>query len=209
MAEKNSVNSVNKKKENESKFLKAIEKYARQQRKALQNETEVFEKEMLEKAKQDGVRDAQTLIIKEQSAMRIRISAEMAKKEADGNLEIFKTRQRMTEEIFQKASEKLSAYAKTADYEKKLIAYTKECADFFGKDDVEVCLCKRDMKLAAKISGIFHGECRVKEVTDIKIGGLRAYCPQQQIAIDKTFDTQLEQQKEWFYEHSDLKVKPE
>ena len=201
--------SAKKKSDNESKFLKAIEKYARRQQKALQNETEVFEKEMLEKAKQDGVRDAQALIDKERSAMRTKISADMAKKEADGNLEIFKTRQRMTEEIFRKASEKLTAYANTSDYEKKLLEYAKECADFFGKEDVEVCLCKKDMVFSAKVSAIFKGNCQVTEVTDIKIGGMRVYCPARQIAVDKTLDTQLLQQREWFYEHSDLKVKPE
>ncbi len=198
-----------KKNENESKFLKAIEKYARQQQMALQTETEVFEKEALQKAERDGLRDAQSLINKERTAMRAKISADMAKKEADGNLEIFKTRQRMTAEIFEKASEKLRNYTATPDYEKKLLAYARECAEFFGKADVEVCLCKRDIPLAEKITAIFGAGCTVKEVADIRIGGLRAYCPQQQIAVDKTFDTQLEQQKEWFYEHSDLKVKPE
>ena len=201
--------STKKKNDNESKFLKAIEKYAKRQRMALKNETEVFEKEVIAKAEQDGLRDAQALITKEQSAVRARISADMAKKEAEGNLEIFKTRQKMTEEIFHKASQKLQSYAQTPAYEQKLLDYAKECAEFFGKDMVEVCLCKRDMKFADKISRLFYGECRVKEVMDIQIGGLRAYCPQQKISVDKTFDTQLQQQREWFYEHSDLKVKPE
>ena len=76
--------------ENESKFLKAIEKYAKQQRDALISETEIFEKEAIAKAEQDGLRDAYSLIHREQDAMRMKIASEMANEEAKGKLEIFK-----------------------------------------------------------------------------------------------------------------------
>ncbi|MEE0858288.1 MAG: V-type ATP synthase subunit E family protein [Acutalibacteraceae bacterium] len=193
--------------ENESKFLAAIEKYAHQQRDALLSETELFEKQVLKKAEEEGLRDAYNLIHREQDAMRSSIAAEMAKKEAKGNLEIFKKRQQITEEVFAKATAKLQEYTKTPKYEEKLTAYTKECAEYFGNATVEICLCKRDMKFAEKLSKIFSGECTVKEVADINVGGLRVYCPDKQIAIDKTLDTKLDEQREWFYTNSSLQVK--
>ncbi|MEE1282124.1 MAG: hypothetical protein UHK60_07740, partial [Acutalibacteraceae bacterium] len=44
--------------ENESKFLSAIEKYAQQQREAMTSETELFEKQALQKAEEEGLIDA-------------------------------------------------------------------------------------------------------------------------------------------------------
>jgi vacuolar-type H+-ATPase subunit E/Vma4 len=194
--------------ENESKFLKAIEKYAKQQRDALISETEIFEKEAIAKAEQDGLRDAYSLIHREQDAMRMKIASEMANEEAKGKLEIFKRRQEITRDVFAKAAEKLKAYAETSEYEKDMLEDARECAEFFGKSAVELCFCSRDISsLSRKLSKLFKGGCTVKEVSDIKIGGFRAYCPEKKIAADKTLDTRLEMQKGWFYENSGLKVK--
>lgn len=193
--------------ENESKFLSAIEKYAKQQRDALISETELFEKQALQKAEEEGLRDAYNLIHREQDAMKAAIAADMAKKEAEGNLVIFKKRQQITHEVFEKAKAKLQKYVKTPAYQNKLIAYAKECADFFKDSTVEICLSKQDIKYADKISKVFKGDTAVKEVSDILIGGLRVYCPERQIAIDKTLDTKLEEQREWFYINSSLQVK--
>lgn len=193
--------------ENESKFLSAIEKYAQQQREAMTSETELFEKQALQKAEEEGLIDAYNLIHKEQDAMKSAIAADLAKKEAEGNLEVFKKRQQITKEVFEKAKTKLQEYTKTSAYQDKLISYAKECADFFKDSTVEICLNKQDMKYADKISSIFKGEVSVKEVADILIGGLRVYCPSQQIAVDKTLDTKLEGQREWFYANASLQIK--
>lgn len=193
--------------ENESKFLSAIEKYAEQQREALISETELFEKQAMQKAEEEGLRDAYNLIHKEQDAMKSAISADMAKKESEGNLLIFKKRQQITNQVFAKATEKLQEYTKTRAYYEKLVAYAKECAEFFDNATVEICLSKQDMQYANDITKLFKGECTVKEVADIIIGGLRVYCPERQIAVDKTLDTKLEEQREWFYINSDLQVR--
>lgn len=207
MANDKPANTDNSYSENESKFLSAIEKYAKQQRDALISETELFEKQALEKAEEEGLRDAYNLIHKEQDAMKASISADMAKKEADGNLMIFKKRQQITQEVFAKATAKLQEYTKTSAYQNKLIAYAKECADYFEDATVEICLNKQDMKYADKITKVFKGNSTVKEVTDILIGGLRVYCPDRQIAVDKTLDSKLEEQRDWFYINASLQVK--
>lgn len=193
--------------ENESKFLAAIEKYAKQQRDALLTETEIFEKKVLEQAEEEGLRDAYNLIHREQDIMRTAIASESAKREAAKNFEVFKKRQQITEDVFSKATEKLQEYTKTSEYKKSLEKYAKECSDFFGNSNVEICLNKKDMKFAETISSKFKGNATVKEVSDIKIGGLRVYCSEKQIAVDKTLDTKLEEQREWFYSNADLKVK--
>lgn len=193
--------------DNESKFLSAIEKYAQQQREAMTSETELFERQALQKAEEEGLIDAYNLIHKEQDAMKAEIAADLAKKEAEGNLEIFKKRQQITKEVFEKAKTKLQEFTKTSAYQDKMISYAKECADFFEDTAVEICLNKQDMKYADKISSVFKGEVTVKEVADILIGGLRVYCPSKQIAVDKTLDTKLEGQREWFYANASLQVK--
>lgn len=193
--------------DNESKFLAAIEKYAEQQRAALLSETEIFEQKVLKQAEEEGLRDAYNLIHKEQDAMKASIAADLAKKEAQGNLEIFKKRQQITEEIFAKATAKLQEYTNTPEYEKRLTLNAQECAKYFGNDDIELCVCKKDVPLGNKLAKLFNGNCLVKEVADITVGGFRVYCPGKQIAVDKTLDTKLQEQREWFYANSALQIK--
>lgn len=193
--------------DNESKFLAAIEKFAQQQRDTLQSETKDFEQRVMRQAEEEGLRDAYNLIHKEQDAMRASIAAELAKKEAQGNLEVFKKRQQITEEIFAKATAKLQEYTGTPEYEKKLVGYAQECAQYFDKDDIELCIAKKDAAIANKLAKAFKGKCTIKEVADITVGGFRVYCPQKKIAVDKTLDTKLQEQRDWFYTNSDLQVR--
>lgn len=48
----------------------------------------------------------------------------------------------------------------------------------------------------------FGRSCEVRESDEIRIGGLKAFSEALGVLADETLDSRLEDQKEWFAEHS-------
>lgn len=189
-----------------SKFLTAIQKYADEQRDKINSEVEQFKQAELKKAADDGLKDAYTLIHKEMDAMRTSISSEMAKYEAQGKAVLFKKRSEITADVFDRAKAKLEEFTLSDKYKEQLISDAKDIADYFGESSVTLYLRSKDMEFSDKLTSLFNGSCTAQAGSDIFVGGIRAVCYDSKIMIDKTLDTKLEEQKEWFYQNSGLKV---
>lgn len=189
-----------------SKFLTAIEKYADIQKEKINNEVEEFKKAEIKKASDEGLKDAYALIQREMAASRTNIFSEMAKRENSGKKEIFKKRSRIMAEVFEKAKAKLQEYTSTEQYKSLLLEDAKEISDFFGNKTVVLYLNTKDMAFSDRLTSLFTGKCSAETANDIVIGGIRALCEETQTVIDKSLDTKLESQKQWFISNSGLKV---
>lgn len=205
-------------------FLKAIEKYAEEQRNKIRFESESFKKQELEKAETEGIREAYTLIQREMAAIRTEISSQLSRDEMASRKKIFEKRNKMTENVFEKVTQKLVEFTKTADYEKLMLESVKKIAQALKADDV-IFLIKesdlkfadkikvaytaerlKDKKLADKIKSAFSPSCEVKPSKEIKIGGITGRSASLGLIADETLDTKLDGQREWFYQNSGLRV---
>ncbi len=206
MAHKNENIEIN----NQNKtghFLDAIQKYADEQKHKIELEVEEFKAQELKKAEDEGLKDAYILIQKEMQEMKSGIRNETAKLEREGREVLFKRRVEITDDVFKKAYNKLCEYAKSEKYIDTLIKYSKELATAFYGFDCVVYIKEEDAKYKDIIMSSFDG-CNIKfEVaTNIKIGGIAAYCQKENLYIDNTLDTKLKDQKEWFLTNSNLKL---
>ena len=165
-------------------FLKAIKKYADEQRSAMQTEVAQLKEEKLKEATEKGRHDSEKYI-KEK---------------------LFLERAEMTESVFKKAEEKLVEYTKTSDYSNSLVKSAKEVAKLFADNDCVVYVNERDMKNSDKIKAVFAGSTEVVADKSIKIGGIKGFCKAMNIVADETLDSKLYAQKEWFIENSGLSV---
>lgn len=205
-------------------FLKAIEKYAEEQRNKIRFESESFKKQELEKAEAEGIREAYTLIQREMAAIRTEISSQLSRDEMASRKKIFEKRNKMTENVFEKVTQRLVEFTKTADYEKLMLESVKKIAQALKADDV-IFLIKesdlkfadkikvaytaerlKDKKLADKIKSAFSPSCEVKSSKEIKIGGITGRSASLGLIADETLDTKLDGQREWFYQNSGLRV---
>lgn len=205
-------------------FLKAIEKYAEEQRNKIRFESESFKKQELEKAETEGIREAYTLIQREMAAIRTEISSQLSRDEMASRKKIFEKRNKMTENVFEKVTQRLVEFTKTADYEKLMLESVKKIAQALKADDV-IFLIKesdlkfadkikvaytaerlKDKKLADKIKSAFSPSCEVKSSKEIKIGGITGRSASLGLIADETLDTKLDGQREWFYQNSGLRV---
>ena len=192
--------------EKTSNFLEAINKYAEEQRNQIYAEVEQFKKQELEKAETESLNDAYVLIQKEMSQMRLAISSEVSRKNMERRKTLFEKRQQITIEVFQKAANKLAEFTKTADYLVLLEKYAAQIAQVLTQPGTVLSIRKKDAALASHIQKAFGGNCTIEETNDIKLGGIRGYNASMGLVADKTLDSKLEEQREWFTETCGMRV---
>jgi len=187
-------------------FLKAIEKYAAEQRSKLESEAEEFKEKEINKAEEDGLKEAYVLLQRKMSAINTSIARELSKAENESRKSTFVKRQEIEDKVFDRAKEKLIEFAKTDKYTEKLLESVKKISRKLTADDVVLYVNQRDMKLKNKIISAFGKKCDVQSSDEIKIGGITGISREMGLLADETLDTRLSQQREWFCENSGLKV---
>ncbi|SCX29943.1 H+-ATPase subunit E/Vma4 [Ruminococcaceae bacterium P7] len=187
-------------------FLKAIRRYAKQQKSVMKGEVKQLKTERLKEAEEKAKRDSQRLIKDKLQETRTRQTAILAKKTQDGQRKLFIARSAMVEEVFKKAADKLVEYAKSDAYTSKLTDSAKAIADVFDGRDCVLYVNERDLGAAEGIKALFSGSTEVRADKTIKIGGIRGYCASMGIIADETLDSKLEAQREWFVENAALSV---
>ena len=187
-------------------FLKAIKKYAKAQKTAMQGEVKQLKTERLREAEEKAQRDSERLIKDKLQEKRNQQTSWLATKTQEGQRELFVERVKMTESIFSKAAGKLMDFTKTEAYAQKLSDSAKEIAELFGDRACVLYVNERDLGTAESFRDFFAGKVEAKADKTIKIGGIKGYCADMAIIADETLDSKLEAQREWFIENATLSV---
>ena len=187
-------------------FLKAIEKYAAEQRSKIESEAEEFKSKELNKAEEDGLKEAYVLLQKKMLSINTSIARELSKAENASRKSTFEKRQEIEDKVFERAKEKLLEYAGTDKYITKLLESAKTVSEKLTADDVTLYVCERDLKLKNKIISAFGRKCDVQASNEIQIGGIMGISRKVGLLADETLDTKLQNQREWFCENSGLTI---
>ncbi len=187
-------------------FLKAIKKYAVEQRTIMRNEVEQLKEQKIKEAEKKAKLDSEKLIKDKLEAKRNEQTSKIAKMTQEGQKHLFLERAEMTDSVFKKAEEKLIEYANTAEYSAKLEQSAKDIAALFCNESCTLYVNERDMASAEKLKSFFNGETEVCADKTIRIGGIKGYCKAMRIVADETLDSKLNAQREWFVENSGLSV---
>lgn len=187
-------------------FLAAIKKHAEKQRQSIQTEVKHIKEEKIKEAEKKGKLDSEKYISDKLEAKKNEETSKVAKLMQEGQKELFLKRVEMTENVFNKAEEKLIKYTQTDEYSHKLLDSAKEIAQIFGDKNCTLNISEKDMCSADKISALFSGKAEVTADKSIKIGGIKGYCSELNIIADETLDSKLAAQREWFVENSGLSV---
>lgn len=190
-------------------FLKALQKYADEQRNAMRDEVGQLKEERIKEAEEKGRYDSEKYIKDKLEESRNRETSKLAKMMQESQKKLFLERAKMTERVFEKAEKKLIDYTKTAEYKEGLFEYAKSIASLFGNNSCVVYVNENDLDCAEKISSVFGdigGKAEVEADKSIKIGGIKGWCKAMNIVADETLDSKLSAQREWFIENSGLSV---
>lgn len=188
-----------------SSFLRAINKYAKEQSDAIRLEAEEFRKQEIEKATKEGLSDAYALIQKEITVKKAQIVSDVAKREQESRKQLFVKRNEIVEKVFADAKAQLQQYTNSDAYLAYIEKSAKEIAQLFENNNCVVYLKESDLSKADLIKGIINN-CEICADNSIELGGIKAYCETLSIMADDTLDTKLSDQRVWFAENSGLKV---
>lgn len=189
-----------------SNFLKAINKYAAEQRKKIKTSAEEFRKYELQKAEAEVLRDAYFLIQNEMAQMKRNVASEVSKLEFEERKELFAKRQAIVEDVFKKARERLLEFVSSPDYVDVLKRYAVSISKVLKKSGTTLYISRRDERYADDIREAYGKICRVEVSDKIKIGGILAVNKAMSLVVDETIDAKLEDQKKWFAENSKLDI---
>ena len=203
---------INSNQEKLDKFNVAIQHYALEQQKRIQEEVEAFQKKELEQAEDEVLQEAYGMIQKEMAAMRNRISREMAQRENEERKKLLKKRQSISEDVFRRVADRLLQFTKTEEYPLLLEKYAREAGQMLISHKAENCSCEilvreEDLPFANRLQSALGLTATVRAEDSIQLGGLRVLCPEKKLEADSTLDTLLEEQKGWFEEMSGLSVR--
>ena len=194
-----------------SKFMLAINEYAQEQHDKIMREVEAQNAIELEKAEKEFREESYKTIQRRTGEVRSMISRELAEKESAGKKALLARRNAIEQEVFERAAAKLEEFTKTDAYKTYLRRAAIEAKKTFIKCGEEhmastvIYIRDRDKKCSPLIKTAF-GDCTVKVDPTIVLGGLRAENAEIGRVLDVTLDVNLEQQHEWFAEHSGLTI---
>ncbi|HEX2986015.1 MAG TPA: V-type ATP synthase subunit E family protein [Caproiciproducens sp.] len=189
-----------------NKFYLAINHYAEEQRKKIEQEIAEFKHKELEEAEVDALTEAYRLIQKEMTEMRNGIAREMAQREMNGRRELLEKRQQITETVFERARQQLVEFTKKAEYVDLLKKFASQLPNQFRRAGTVIGIRKDDEQYKDQIKNAFGNDCTFKIDTGILIGGFRAYNYEVGMVADQTLDSLLEDQRQWFEEQSGMAV---
>lgn len=106
--------------------------------------------------------------------------------------------------IVEDVTNQLSDFHKTKAYEKLMVKKVKRLSLSFCKEAVEFRVMKNDSVIKDIIKEHFKGSYKIKEISEIEIGGFSALCFALGIMTDQTIDTRLDEKRQWLFEHSKL-----
>ncbi len=187
-------------------FLKAIEKYAEEQRSKIQSEAEDFKQKEISKAEDEGLKEAYVLIQKKMTDIRTKISSELSRAENASRRKTFARRQEIEKQVFADAEQKIIEFTKKKEYLAKLEASVILIAEVLTADDVVLKVKKDDLRFQKQLSATFGRKCTVEATSDIRLGGVIGMSRSMGMLADETLDSKLEAQHDWFCENSGLKV---
>ncbi len=187
-------------------FLKAIKKYADEQRRSMQDEVKHLKEAKLKEAEAKAKTDSEKYISDMLEKKKNEETSKTAKLTQDGQRKLFLQRRTMIDSIFSKAEEKLIEYTKTNEYAERLKNSAKDIASVFGNEDCIISVKADDLDKADSIKALFKGNVEVTADKSVKIGGIKGYCAKKSIVADDTLDSKLAEQKQWFVENSGLSV---
>lgn len=192
--------------EKKDKFSTAINHYAEEQRQKIEKEIEEYKQKELEEAEIDVLTECYQLIQKETARMRSGISREMAQRDMDARRKLLEQRSRITSEVFEKASQKLKEFTGRKEYPDFLQNTASQFAKIFGHDGIVIRLRADDEKYEDNIRKALGLKCEFQIDNTIVLGGLRAVHTELGLLADKTLDSLLEDQRDWFESHSGMTV---
>lgn len=182
---------------------------AQAEKQAIQLELEHKRAAQLEKVKDQALQDAYQVIQSQRGNINVQAVSALSQKSGELRKQLIRQRDNYAQAVFDEVKSRLEAFSAGKEYGKYLENSLQNAAasGLFDKDEETLIrVSARDLQRKEEIQKAFGFPCCVKADETIELGGFIAESREKGIALDRTLDQKLEQQKEWFYGNSGFLV---
>lgn len=187
-------------------FEEEIQRVSGKEIEKIESEIDTIRQKSIEEMEEEAQREAGLTKDQEIKEMMADQAIRISKLHEETNRKLMKKRRELFDAIFDEAKIKLKEYASSSE----CIQLLKQKASDLGKKDfdhVTFYIAKKDSELLKALQEAYGKACDGKADETIELGGFRMECESRGIVIDETFDTGLDEQKDWFYTNSGLFIK--
>ena len=188
-----------------SYFKQEIEQIALKEKDAVLLEVDGIISKAVKEYQESAKRDADYAYQKKIGEANNTLSRNVAKQNEIKNAKINEKRQAIVEQVFQDAKAKLETYTQSETYQQHLFSSLKKANETLDLSDAVLYLNAQDMQLANTIKTVVKDTCVLQEKA--QIGGYVLEVKKAGVIVDESFDSLLEDQRDWFYNNSGLIVK--
>lgn len=190
----------------EQYFETEIERVSGVEIKQIEDEIADIRDKALQGLESDAQREAGMVREQELKELQSEHAIRLSKAHEETNRKLMAKREELNTLVFQQAEQTLLAFTKQNEYRDYLIK--KVCAlKEASYVDAVFYIKEEDQAYAEAMKQAYEKPCTITSDEEIKLGGFRLECEQMGVVVDETFDTALEEQKNWFYTNSGLFIK--
>jgi len=189
-------------------FEKAIKRESEEQIRKLQKEVDYLYNREIKKIMEDIEIKRQVQMAKELKEVQINYQEELNQIGSGYDEKLIMKRHEMTALVFKEIETKLIAFAKTSGYKdwlnKRLENYTSKINGYH----VIIHVSDQDQIAEKMINDMYKSlSFEIEKDKKIRFGGFILTIADKKIEVDETLDARLEEQKEWFLNHSKLFIR--
>ncbi len=173
---------------------------------ALRKQADDFRKMAMDQAENEVLAELYSKIQDEISEIRDSSTQNISRTESGFRQKLLLRREELTQSVFDAVGQKLLAYTKTDDYKAWMLKLAKSLSEIHDYTNNTIMIRRKDYEFSVEIEKLFSKGCRILADDGIRIGGIKLMNQSVGIFVDETLDAKLEDQRPWFYSHSQLAV---
>lgn len=183
-------------------FLKAIRKSSKQKCKEMDAETEKVRTIRLEDVHAEAQKKYKDYMDYEKDRIHAKTNREISALQEESKKELTTLRETLCNTLFAEVEADLAAFRESDAYPQRLLQDAKSIAEYVKAEQPILYLSPMDKKYQEEIQKVFLKPCEFSWDESILLGGIRAFAKDSKQILDFTIDAQLDEEKEWFLEHS-------
>ncbi len=152
----------------------------------------------------EAQKDASLQLQSELAQLKADAAVEISKSNSETTKKLIAKREEYTRLVFDEVLTRLSSFTQGNEYVDYLNKKVKKVSEACALDGVVFYIRKDDEKLADMLKKAYGHECRVEVDEAIRLGGFIFENSNLGLVFDETIDAALNDQREWFANHSGL-----
>ncbi|MEG0695476.1 MAG: V-type ATP synthase subunit E [Erysipelotrichaceae bacterium] len=190
----------------EDVFDQEINNVSGKEEEAILKEVEDIKKNALNEIQDEAKANAEMMMEQELSEIRSDSAIAMSRISSTNNKKIIAKREEYADKIFSEAKNRLMAFVKSKEYKNYIQKKISEVQANMNCEHCCIYVSEDDLALKQEFEVLLKLDCTLKASKDIHIGGFRLENREKGIVMDETLDNALDNQRTWFYDHSQMSV---